>query len=149
MWEIERLQSVLKNPWHTPLPRTVAVALFLFTPHDYLAARQKVLAHWLPFKAFFYSNVFFVSGIKLRCTKLRPKLVLNLLPISQRNIIYITLNQSKRYNNNSKNNNKYMTLLNADIGKSQFQIGIVKSIYIRRHFDCPIIFVPGGIYFLK
>lgn len=46
--EIENLQSVLKYPWHTPLPRTVAVALFLFTPRDYLAARQIVLAHWVP-----------------------------------------------------------------------------------------------------
>lgn len=45
-----KLQSFFMNPWHTPLPRTVAVALFLFTPRDYLAARQKVLAHWLSFK---------------------------------------------------------------------------------------------------
>lgn len=45
--ENEKLQYVLKYPWHTPLPLTVAVALFLFTPRDYLAARQIVLAHWL------------------------------------------------------------------------------------------------------
>lgn len=82
----------------------------------------------------FHSNVFFVSGIKLRCTKLRPKLVLNLLPISQRNLIQITLNQLKRYNNNNKNNNKYMALLNADIGKSQFQIGTILLLLNRYTF---------------